>query len=172
MMIRISNVNDPFLRNSIWVACKNMINDCRTTTTYASWAENKLLSTELCPWLKVKTKIQNFHISGYFSSLIVHIFKNSSSLVTLKSKFLKSEQLTATSLARNLSNCSLPLSPSTELILLFWKLLTQLDQTSKASGSTMARLIRFRQAAFHIGLYCKGPFFWIFKIIVWSICFS
>ena len=42
-MIKNSNVNDPFLRNSIWVACKNIINDCRTTATYASWTGNKLL---------------------------------------------------------------------------------------------------------------------------------
>ena len=32
-MIRNFNVNDPFLRNSIWKACNNTINDCRNTTT-------------------------------------------------------------------------------------------------------------------------------------------
>ena len=47
------------------------------------------------------------------------LFKNSFSLVTLKSKFLKSEQLAATSLTMNLPNYSSHFSPSTELILLF-----------------------------------------------------
>ena len=42
LMIRNPNVNYPFLRNSIWRACKNMINYCRTTTSYAGWTGNKL----------------------------------------------------------------------------------------------------------------------------------
>ena len=47
-MIRNSNVNDPFTGNSIWVTCNNMINDCRTATTYASWTGNKLPEAKKC----------------------------------------------------------------------------------------------------------------------------
>ena len=34
-MIRNTNVNNKFLRISVWIAWKNLINNCRTTTTYA-----------------------------------------------------------------------------------------------------------------------------------------
>ena len=45
-MISNSNVNYPFQRNSTKVACKNMINGCRTTTIYAGWTGNKSLEVK------------------------------------------------------------------------------------------------------------------------------
>ena len=111
------------------------------------------------------------HISRYFPPFIVYIFKNSFSLITSKSEFLKPERLIATSLTRNLANCSLSLSPSTKLIHLFLNIIntTRSNIFCKVSGSTVTRLIGFRQAAFRTRLYCKEPLSWIFLIIVWSI---
>ena len=115
-----------------------------------SWFTLKPLLTEPCPWLRIKIKMQTFDISGYFSPIIINIFRNSSSLDTLN-------QNSWANISKDFIKLLLVFCLHPPSLLSFsWTLLTELDQTSFAKLQYELRQDWLGSGKQHFGQVCTA----------------